>query len=706
MDTQQHLKTLTTISQQLTPWQSRFPEIQDLLTLKKDFTEKVARFSTQEQQLNIAIMGQVKAGKSSFLNALLFNGYPVLPEASTPKTANLTRISWGEVPTLEVEFYSADEWTDIENLALCAGEHAEVKVARELTAMVKASGIDVQTILAKRMDRVQTDSLDGLLGVLNDYAGNNGQYTALVKMTRLYLPNEELKGFDVVDTPGMNDPVLSRTEKTKEEMARCDVVFFLSRCSQFLDQSDMELLAQQLPSKGVKRMVLVAGQFDSAILDDGYDRDSLKATEDNLKKRLGKRADTEMSKLADQRQQVGRLENAQLLRNLTQPIFASTYAHGFANWPKERWGNNMKHVYNELQEMATDNWQGSQLTADDWRHIANFEALVTAYQTARTDKIALLKQQQEGLLPEAKANLQSLLQHLTKAIETRILQLQKDDLSKLGDEQKACEMQIQRLAIRLRDTVGNALDKAEQVRREILVDLKRSMGQYDTLKVQVGYERDTDSYSVSASTWYKPWTWGSSRSESRSTIVRYEYLAASDAVEQVTQYAKECALEIEQQFNSIVSPQKLKTEMRRELISELDTENKDFNPVQFRESLDRVLRTLVIPELHLDFNDAPKMISQQFQGEVRDNNMQALRDKLNEALQTTFKELSRRFELAIKSFAEALIVIQNSLELQLTESIRQDLERVRQDFANKEKVLVEYQDLLGVVKQYFDGASS
>ncbi|MBK7300526.1 MAG: hypothetical protein IPI79_09305 [Moraxellaceae bacterium] len=58
---------------------------------------------------------------------------------------------------------------------------------------------------------------------------------------------------------------------------------------------------------------------------------------------------------------------------------------------------------------------------------------------------------------------------------------------------------------------------------------------------------------------------------------------------------------------------------------------------------------------------------------------------MNEALQTTFKELSRRFELAIKYFAEALIVIQNSLELQLTESIRQDLERVRQDFANKEK---------------------
>ena len=44
-------------------------------------------------------------------------------------------------------------------------------------------------------------------------------------------------------------------------MAHCDVVFFLSRASQFLDQSDMDLLARQLPGNGVKRMVLVAGSW-------------------------------------------------------------------------------------------------------------------------------------------------------------------------------------------------------------------------------------------------------------------------------------------------------------------------------------------------------------------------------------------------------------------------------------------------------------
>ena len=102
MTIQQHLEKLNQLSKQLQPWQGRFNEIQDILSLKKPLLEQVERFNQEEQTLNIAIMGQVKAGKSSFLNALLFNGKPVLPTAATPKTANLTRISYGEKPVLKL----------------------------------------------------------------------------------------------------------------------------------------------------------------------------------------------------------------------------------------------------------------------------------------------------------------------------------------------------------------------------------------------------------------------------------------------------------------------------------------------------------------------------------------------------------------------------------------------------------------------------
>ena len=40
--------------------------------------------------LKIGVVGQVKAGKSSCLNSLFFDGENVLPRASTPMTAGLT----------------------------------------------------------------------------------------------------------------------------------------------------------------------------------------------------------------------------------------------------------------------------------------------------------------------------------------------------------------------------------------------------------------------------------------------------------------------------------------------------------------------------------------------------------------------------------------------------------------------------------------
>ena len=109
---------ISTLYQRIQPWHARFPEhIDDIRNLQHAFTAKLERLASDELRLSIGIMGQVKAGKSSFLNALLFEGCPVLPEAATPKTANLTRISYGDKPMLTVEYYSPQEWDSIKTAA-------------------------------------------------------------------------------------------------------------------------------------------------------------------------------------------------------------------------------------------------------------------------------------------------------------------------------------------------------------------------------------------------------------------------------------------------------------------------------------------------------------------------------------------------------------------------------------------------------------
>ena len=73
--------------------------------LKEALDEKME----PERDLKIGILGRVKAGKSSLLNALVFKGQNVLPKAATPMTAALTVLEYGDRFEASIEYYSQDE---------------------------------------------------------------------------------------------------------------------------------------------------------------------------------------------------------------------------------------------------------------------------------------------------------------------------------------------------------------------------------------------------------------------------------------------------------------------------------------------------------------------------------------------------------------------------------------------------------------------
>ena len=54
--------------------------------------QELAKVVAENRLLSIGIVGRVKAGKSSLLNALFFGGKQILPKAATPMTAALTII--------------------------------------------------------------------------------------------------------------------------------------------------------------------------------------------------------------------------------------------------------------------------------------------------------------------------------------------------------------------------------------------------------------------------------------------------------------------------------------------------------------------------------------------------------------------------------------------------------------------------------------
>ncbi len=700
MSIQQHFEQLSNLCQSLQVWEKRFDnnEISNILRLKEALQQDIQRFEQEQQTLNIAIMGQVKAGKSSFLNALLFDGKPVLPTAATPKTANLTRISYGEKPALEIEYYSKEEWSDLEKLAQENYESEPVKVAKELVEMVTKAELDVHVVLEQQHQRIEASSLDELMHILNQYAGNDGQYTALVKMTRLYLPNEELKGFDVIDTPGMNDPVISRTQKTKEEMARCDVVFFLSRASQFLDQSDIDLLTNQLPQGGVERLYLIAGQYDSAILDDGFNQKSLIDCENNLQKRLNKRAVKELGDLAEKKRQAGHEHLANLLQNLVHPIVSSTFAYGFATWDAETWDAAMQHVYQELKDTADNDWDGYQFTQQDWQRIANFEALKEKYQSARTEKNQILESKKQSLLPKAQEKLDESLNDLRETVENRIVRLNTQDISQLITLEKQLEQRISVISSKLEQHISTEVIAIKKSSSDISRELQKSIQQYTQLTTHTGSETHEESYEVSTSKWYNPFSWGSSETRYRTYTTNYEYLSASDAVEQIAQYARDCKIDIQHHFNQLIQPHQLKINLRRALVNELNTAQDDFDANQFKNVLDAVIRQLDLPELNLNVGDPSRKISQNFSGQIRSSNdMQQLKQALHQSLQDVFKLLNEQFQASAQQIEVNLVNTQQQLAQKLTQGLERELAQIKQDFAEKQKAVQEYESLKALI---------
>ena len=702
MTTQNHINKLNHFIEKTQLWQDKFvPQFDQLSHIKNIFTEKLDRFSQEEQTLNIAIMGQVKAGKSSFLNALLFEGKPILPEAATPKTANLTRISYADTHRLEVEFYNQEDWQNITQLAKSDNNDQQTKVAKEQVSMIEQTGFDANALIAQGTYVQEADNLEQIMSVLNDYAGNDGKYTGLVKMIRLYLPLPELEGYNIIDTPGMNDPVVSRTQRTKEEMANSDVVFFLSRASNFLDTSDIDLLSNQLPEAGVKRLVLVAGQYDSAIEQDGFDRSNLAETEKNLHKRIIGRANKDLSQLADIKEKAGQIKVANILRTITEPVFSSTYAYGFANWDKEKWSASMQHSYNQLIEMAEDEWNGYKFSNEDWQRIAGFTPLKTAYENAKADKAIIIEEQKQSLLPEAEHNFLSWLNDFQEQVHQRTLTLEQGDLASLDKQQKKYQSQISNISNKLEEVIDTAISNAKNRQQDITRELKKGIQQSAELKTRTGTETHEESYTVSTSSWYKPWTWGNSETRYRTVSVDYEYLSVADAIDQVTNFAYNCQSDIEYHFSQLVNPNIIKAELRKSLLDGLDTNSPDFDPAQFRNMVNQSISSLKIPDLKLDIGDAGNQISKSFSGQVRsEDDKIRLKQQLRDALHQVFDKLTVTFNQAVNEIVSSLGNVKNSLESIITRNMQTELAQLEDDFSNKQAVLVSYKELEKLVSNF------
>lgn len=211
--------------------------------------------------LTIGVIGQMKCGKSTFLNSFVFED-TVLPAATTPMTAALSVITYGEQKKVVAEFYTNDEWEEqkaqaarsLDDVAGDTMAESKIKAAKELVSKASRLGSYLKDCLGKTRE----DSFDNII----EYVGADGKYVSITKSVKIYYPKEYLKGVEIVDTPGINDPIVSREERTKEFLKKADVVLMMLYAGRPFDATDRDIIFKNVSQCGIGKVLIGINKYD------------------------------------------------------------------------------------------------------------------------------------------------------------------------------------------------------------------------------------------------------------------------------------------------------------------------------------------------------------------------------------------------------------------------------------------------------------
>ncbi|GAA8505059.1 hypothetical protein KKKH54_12060 [Helicobacter pylori] len=466
------------------------PFISDNAVIKTEELEKTLKeLQDTNRDLKVGIIGRVKAGKSSLLNALIFEGVEVLPKAATPMTASLTILKYANTLSAEVEFYSPKDIAELEN------EHEryvrefnriveeEIKKQKEKQSLSNRAKERVKSFsnkfsgnksdkeapkervlsdeeINKRAERIakselekdarlisshdqyekmkksgslntekldpriQANSLQDLNQKLLQFVGADGKYMPYTKAVQISLNNPNLKDLEVIDTPGINDPIASREERTKALLKDCDVVFIVSPSNQFLTDSDMSLFDRVSNKEGLQEIYFVASQADSAVLSMSEvekSRQHLPTAFENAQKALSFQLNSIMGKLIqnypNQREIFEKaIKNGVILAS---GVCFSMYKDfkNQASWERNQKTEEYHNALRNLRDFYPDAFNSDDKSKESLLFLSNMGAIEERLEKAAQRKEKIISQKLQDYAQSQANNLHSLIAQLLQDLE-------------------------------------------------------------------------------------------------------------------------------------------------------------------------------------------------------------------------------------------------------------------------------------------------
>ena len=424
--------------------------VRELKQIARNVEETTKKLLEEGRLLQLGVVGQVKAGKSSLLNLLLFDGQEVLPKAATPMTASLTHIVKSDRDEIEIEYYTAEEWKEISDHALeyeqakKAGDrdiNQFMEAAAQLVEMADKKGLNIRDHLGKNVvHQVPSAQLNDKL---RRFVGSNGDMTPLVKSVTIR-SSQGMADLDIVDTPGINDPIASRSRQAMRMLGPCDAVLMLSYAGQFMGEQDVKFFKGRIPSEGIKHCLVVGSKFDSALVDVSRDhRGRLDEAIADTEQRLKAHADEAVAKhrLEDV---LDTLDTDDGNDGTVDVVLTSAMCAALGKRPCGSWVPDERHAFDSLQRAYPDWFDQPDLdqdinetTRDHLVWVGNRAAVDESLKDVRANKDSIMAGKMTGFLRKKHTQALEKLTELTSDLQERRTEVKTSNIGDIESQQRS-----------------------------------------------------------------------------------------------------------------------------------------------------------------------------------------------------------------------------------------------------------------------------
>ncbi len=210
------------------------------------------------EKIEIALVGTVKAGKSSLINALI--GAEVASVKATPETSILTKYRTTKNENyLKIKYYTQSEWNKLWNT---------VKDTNHFVDEYNATGAEnvKYEYLDKKGETIRCSRKE-LSDTIMEWTRSDMPKHFFIKEIEVgYESDSDMFPHDIylVDTPGLNDPVKYRSEITKKYIAKADWVIACTVVESLSDIDTFKTLTSIRSHKNndVEKIFIVANKKD------------------------------------------------------------------------------------------------------------------------------------------------------------------------------------------------------------------------------------------------------------------------------------------------------------------------------------------------------------------------------------------------------------------------------------------------------------